>query len=219
LRTTHNLQTGLLGYPRFASLFGTNNETGLTAGPNPSQADNVLLLMPKTQSTVTLFYYSNPSFTPWQGWVRADAFTPVGDRVVYPEQGVMVRRIAPGDANLYLCGLVKTGIALVLVQPGYNLFGTLSSSSVTLSNLNLYTGDSTTGVLGGLNPTLSDNLVVVQPNDSVTTYFYYYKPGGYQGWVNANGFGLSDAVPIPPGSAFFINRQAPGSFTWTIRAE
>src|SRR5258708_25539133 len=134
-----------------ASLFGTNNETGLVAGPNPSKADNILLVTPQTQQALTLFYYSNPSATTWQGWVRADSFTPDGNEVVYPEQGVMVRRIVPNAANLYLCGPIKTGVALVPVQPGYNLLGTLKSlSSVTLSNLDLYTGDSTTGMVGGL---------------------------------------------------------------------
>jgi hypothetical protein len=53
----------------------------------------------------------------------------------------------------------------------------------------------------------------------VTTYFYYYNPGVYQGWVNANGFTLANDVLVPPGSAFFINRQAAGAFTWTIPAE
>jgi len=203
-----------------ASLFGTNNETGLVAGANPAKADNILLVMPETQQTLTLFYYSNPSFTTWQGWVRADTFTPDGNEVVYPEEGVMVRRIVPSAANLYLCGPIKTGVALVPVQSGYNLLGTLKSlSSVTLSNLDLYTGDSTTGVVGGLNPSIGDNLVVVSPNGSVTTYFYYYNPGVYQGWVNANGFTLSGGVQIPPGSAFFINRQRSGGFIWTIPAE
>jgi hypothetical protein len=203
-----------------ASMFGTNNETGLVAGPNPSKADNILLFIPETQQTLTLFYYSNPAFTSFQGWVRADTFTPDANEVVYPEQGVMVQRVAASDAHLYLCGPIKTDATVVAVQPGYNLLGTLKSlSSVTLSNLDLYTGDSTTGMVGGLNPSLGDNLLVVEPDGSVSTYFYYYKAGGYQGWVDANGFTLSGGVAVPPGSAFFINRQAPGAFTWTIPAE
>jgi len=190
------------------------------AGPNPAQADNVLVYIPETQRTLTLFYYSNPSFTSWQGWVRADTFSPDPDEVIYPEEGLMVRRIVSSNAHVYLCGPIKTDATVVPVQPGYNLLGTLKSlSSVTLSNLNLYTGDATTGVIGALNPSVGDNLLVVQPNGSVTTYFYYYNPGVYQGWVNANGFSLSGGATISPGSAFFINRQAHGAFTWTIPAE
>lgn len=208
------------GHFTIASLFGTNNETGLVAGPNPSKADNIMLMLPETQSTLTVFWYSNPSFTTWQGWVRADTFQPAADLVVFPEEGVMVGRIAPTDANLYLCGPVKTGVALAPIQPGYNLLGTLKSlSSVTLSALNLYTGDPATGFAPGLNPSQGDNLLVVNPDGSVTTYFYYFQQGVYSGWVNANGFTLANDVLIPPGSAFFINRQAPGAFNWTIPAE
>lgn len=208
------------GHFTVATLFGTNNEAGLVAGPNPAKADNIMLMIPETQNTLTIFWYSNPSFTTWQGWVRADTFTPAADEVVYPEEGVMVGRIAPTDANLYLCGPVKTGVALAPILPGYNLLGTLKSlSGVTLSALNLYTGDPATGVASGLNPSQGDNLLVVNPDGSVTTYFYYFKANLYSGWVDANGFTLAGNTLIPPGSAFFLNRQAPGAFNWTIPAE
>jgi hypothetical protein len=106
------------------------------------------------------------------------------------------------------------------VQPGYNLLGTIKSlSSLSLSNLNLYTGSAATGLIGNLNPSLADNLIVVYPNGTVKTYFYYFKQGGYSGWIDADGFIPADNTQIPAGSAFFINRQASGSFTWTIPAE
>ena len=128
----------------------------------------------------------------------------------------MVHRIAASDAHLYLCGPIKTEATIVPVQPGYNLLGTLKSlSSVTLSNLNLYTGSAATGIVGGLNPSAADNLIVVEPDGSVTTYFYYNQMGGYQGWINASGFIVSDGVPIAPGSAFFINRAQGEAFSWT----
>ena len=94
-----------------------------------------------------------------------------------------------------------------------------SSSGVTLSNLKLYTGDPLTGVTGGLNPSVCDNLIVVNLDDSITTFFYYSNPALGYGWVNANAYTLSDDVIIPPGSAFFINRQAPSGFTWTVPAQ
>jgi hypothetical protein len=177
-------------------------------------------LNPQTQKTLTLFYYSNPSFTSFQGWVRADTFTPDPDEVVYPEEGVMVRRIVPSNAHVYLCGPIKLGVTQAPVHPGYNILGTLKSlSSLSLSNLNLYTGNAATGLMGNLNPSLADNLIVVHPNGTVKTYFYYYKQGGYQGWIDADGFIPADDAQVPAGSAFFINRQASGSFTWTIPAE
>jgi hypothetical protein len=211
---------GIRSHFTVASLFGTNNETGLIAGPNPSTADNILLLIPETQRTLTLFFYSNSAVTSFRGWVRADTFTPDPNEIVHPQQGVMVRRISASDAHLYLCGPIKPDATVVPVQPGYNLLGTLRSlGSVTLSNLNLFTGDSSTGLVGGLNPSRSDNLIVVEPNGAVATYFYFYNPGLFQGWVSAGGFAVSDDVQIPAGSAFFINRQSAGRFNWTIPAQ
>jgi len=202
-----------------ASLFGTNDEAGLASGPNAAKADNVLLYLGKTQSTLTLFYYSNPTVTAWQGWVRADNMAPDASEVIEPEAGVMVRRIPPTDLHLYDCGPIKTGPTRVQVQPGYNLFGTLNSSTgLTLSNLNLYTGNPATGVIAGLNSSTSDNLIAVEADGSVVTFFYYYRPGVFQGWLNASGYTVSDNVVIPSGSAFFINRQSLTGFTWTIPA-
>jgi len=189
-------------------------------GPNPALADNIMVMLGDGQTTLTLFWYSNSAYTTWQGWVRADTFQPAGNLAIYPQEGVMVSRIATSDANLYLCGPVKTGVTLAPIQPGYNLLGTLKSlPSVTLSALNLYTGDATTGVAAGLNPSQADNLLVVNPDGTVTTYFYYFQQGVYSGWVNANGFKLAGNTPIPAGSAFFINRQASGGFNWAIPAE
>jgi hypothetical protein len=203
-----------------ASIFGINNAAGLTGGPNASQADTVTLLIPETQQTITLFYYANPSFTTWEGWVRQDTFSPDPNEIIYPEQGIMIRRIIPGDLNLFLCGPIKSGPTVVPVQPGYNLVGTLKSlSTVPVSGLNLFTGFSSTGVIGGTQPSTGDNLIMVNQDGSVATFFYFYSPGVFQGWVNASGYTLAGGVLIPPGTAFFINRHGLGGFTWTIPAE
>jgi hypothetical protein len=199
-----------------ASLFGTNNETGLKPGLNVSQADNILLVIPQTQQTMSIFYFSNAVA---QGWYRAD-FSPAADQVVYPEEGVMVRRIAPVDVNLYVCGPIKPGVTIAPVEPGFNLVGTLKSlSPLSLSSLNLYTGDPTTGIASGLNLTVSDNLLVVQPSGATASYFYFKDTKGHEGWLDAL-FNPAGSTPIPAGSAFFIKRQLSHSaFDWTIPAE
>jgi hypothetical protein len=120
---------------------------------------------------------------------------------------------------LYLAGPVKTGTAVVTVDSGYNLVGTLkSSTALSLSALNLYTGDPATGLANGLNPTTSDNLLVVQPNGATKTYFYY-KDAQSEGWLDGS-FTPANTAQIAPGSAFFIHRKAANApFNWTIPAE
>jgi hypothetical protein len=101
--------------------------------------------------------------------------------------------------------------------------GTLKSlSSLSLAALNLYTGNPATGLAYGLNPNLGDNLLVVQPDGSTATYFYYKNDsvvGGPEGWADA-AFNFVPDVQIKAGSAFFVLRKAQqGGFTWTIPAE
>jgi len=133
---------------------------------------------------------------------------------------VMVRRIGATDVNLYACGPIKLGEAIAPVLPGFNLVGTLKSlSPLSLSSLNLYTGDPNTGIASGLNLTVSDNLLVVQPNGSSASYFYFKDTKGHEGWLDAL-FNAAGNIPVAPGSAFFIHRQlSHGVFDWTIPAE
>jgi len=195
-----------------ASLFGTNNETGLKTGTTAAQADNILLQMAESQATLTIFYASNQFF---HGWVKGD-LSAADQQVVYPEEGVMVVRKAPGDLSLFTCGPVKTGITVVPIEPGYNLVGTLKSlSSFTLGALNLYTGSLATGMAPGFSASGSDNVVVMAPDGTTTTYFYHTVGG----WVDGN-LNAAANVPIAAGSAFFLKRlNADGPFNWTIPAE
>jgi len=106
------------------------------------------------------------------------------------------------------------------VEPGYNLVGTLKNlSNLTLGTLNIYTGDPTTGMASGGNTAGSDTLIVVQPDGTTATYFYYKDNSGNQGWLDAN-YNPSANVLINAGSAFFVHRlTSNGSFNWTIPME
>jgi hypothetical protein len=204
------------GHFTIASLFGTNNETGLQSGGNTAQADTIQVLIPGTQQTLTIFYYDDGVN---HGWLTAD-YTLADNLVIYPEQGLLVTRVAAGDRDLYLCGPVKMGVTVAPVQPGYNLVGTLKSlSALPLSALNLYTGDPATGLASGGNTVDSDILMVIQPDGTAATYFYYKDNQGNEGWLDAN-YNLSADVPINPGTAFFIHRlPTSAGFNWIIPAE
>ena len=198
-----------------SSLFGTNNEAGIKSGLNPTTSDNILLQIPQTQQIITIFYYDDGTY---HAWLHAD-YSLAGNDIIYPEQGVMVRRRVAGDMNLFMLGTAKTGVIVVTVEPGYDLIGSLHSATpLTLPGLNLYTANPATGLASGLNPTTSDNLVIVQPDASTQTYFYY-KDSTWEGWLDAT-YHQAGTVQITPGTAFFIRRRAPNtSFNWTIPAE
>jgi hypothetical protein len=67
---------------------------------------------------------------------------------------------------------------------------------------------------------VADNLIRLDAQGTVTTYFYYYNPGVFEGWVTAATFTPSDNVQIPPGSVFLLLRQSGyGAFPWFIPAE
>lgn len=197
-----------------ATLFGATNQAGLAAGLNPSSADNILLIVPETQQTMTIFYYDDGAGT--HGWFRAD-FSPAADQVVYPEQGLIVRRRTAGDLTLALAGPVKTGLAITPISDGYNLLGTLQAvTNLSLAQLNLYTGNANTGFASGLNPSAGDNLLIMQPNGAVGTYFYYQDSAGNQGWLDA-AYNSAQSVPVPAGSAFYLHRKAPNpAFYWIM---
>jgi hypothetical protein len=111
-------------------------------------------------------------------------------------------------------------VTIAPVETGFNLVGTLKSlSPMTLDTLNLYTGDSTTGFASGLNLTQGDNLLVVRPSGTTSSYFYFKNTKGQEGWLDSL-FNSAGSTPIPAGSSFFIKRQAVnGPFNWVIPAE
>jgi hypothetical protein len=197
-----------------AALFGPTNQVGLAAGPNPSTADNILLTIPESQQTMTIFYFDDGSGT--RGWFRAD-FSSAADQVVYPEQGLVVRRQSAGDLLLALAGPIKSGLTVAPISIGYNLLGTLQAvTNLTLPQLNLYTGNLNTGVADGLNPSAADNLLIVQPDTTVATYFYYKDSAGNQGWFDA-AFNSAQSVAVPAGSAFYLRRKTSyPAFNWIM---
>ena len=198
-----------------AAIFGPENAAGLLAGGNASEADNILIAVPETQQTLTVFYSNVPEF---EGWYFAD-YSGAADYVVRPGQGLLVERKTSGNALLYLNGLVKNTATKLPVAEGYNLVGTLKvSSAIPLADLNLYTAGSSTGIAGGFNYSSADNVLFISPSGATTTYFYSTVPG-FVGWYDST-YTAAGTTLIAPGSAFLIHRKAGnGVFTWTIPAE
>jgi hypothetical protein len=191
-------------------IFSSENIAGIKTGLNDAAADNVMLYLPETQSTLTLFCFSLSN-----AWYTSQ-YQPAGNLTLYPEQGIFVRRKGTNDLVLYAHGLAKEGATKVPVYQGMNLIGTLKGArSVRLADLNLYTGNTNTGFAEGVNMQVADNLRLVNEDGSTSTYFYF--PG--YGWVDSTYNGANDVV-VEPGAAFFLIRKSPRSaFFWSIPAD
>ncbi len=72
--------------------------------------------------------------------------------------------------------------------------------------------------MGGLNPTVADNLLIMEANGGVTTLFYYKPVSGNPAWYTAAYQPAGNRL-INAGSAFFIWRKAANPFNWVIPAE
>jgi uncharacterized protein (TIGR02597 family) len=196
-------------------LFGAGNSSGLQAGPNPETADNIVLYPPGSQEAVTLFYSSAPGNP---GWHKSD-FTPAGSLVVYPQQGMIVRRRGVNSITVFGTGAVKPGTTKIRVSPGYNVLGALRAEApLKLADLNIFTGSPATGLAGGRNSKEADNLFLIDAAGATRTYFYSTVPG-HTGWHSST-YEPADSVEILPGTAFVIQRKQPnGAFEWNIPAE
>lgn len=196
-------------------LFGAGNSSGLQAGSNPETADNIILFPPGSQASVTLFYSSATGNT---GWHKSD-FTPAGSLVIYPQQGMIIRRRGVNSVTVFGTGAVKPGATKIQVSPGYNVLGSLRADrSLKLADLNIFTGSPATGLAGGRNAKEADNLLLIDAAGATRTYFYSTVPG-HTGW-HSSAYEPAASVEIPPGTAFVIQRKQPnGSFEWNIPAE
>jgi hypothetical protein len=199
-----------------ADFFGANNEAGLQGGNNISEADTIQILDPETKGSVTIFYYP---FAPNAGWYLND-YSPAGDTPIYPGQGLVIIRRSTQDLVIHNSGPAKEGNTQIPIYPGFNLLGTSQvQRDLMLEDLNIYTGNPSTGLSGGTNPGSADNITVISPVDGSTATYWYSTFSGNEGWYDSSFTPASD-ITIPPGSAFFVNRKSPGNlFTWNIPAE
>jgi hypothetical protein len=192
-----------------AEIFGVANQAGLLSGANSAQAEPILHFIPGTQTRRTYFYVNFSGVT---GWVQLD-YSPASNIVIYPEQGLSVRRRTSGDITLTSSGPLKQWPSTILIFPGNNLLGLYHRSTpVRLDDLNLVPG-----FVGGPNRDAGDNLRKMTAQ-GISTYFYLNMPG-YEGWYDSN-YQPAGQVTISPGTVFLIYRRAPaGAFDWTIPAQ
>lgn len=184
---------------------------GLGGGTTPTAADTVTLY-PPTGAAVTMFY--NTSAGQWRR-----GLTDASNTTIPPGCGVMVTRKQSGEVEIPFSGVVTTIPVELLVGAGGGggkltlLSNPHPIASVTLADSGLYTGDPSTGVVGGSSPNSADTVTIYNPQTGAGVNYYYSTTANQWRW------GLSNAssVTIPEGAAVLINRKAGrGGFSWYL---
>jgi uncharacterized protein (TIGR02597 family) len=200
-----------------ASIFGAANESGLASGDEASVADQILRFDLGTYSTY--YYQVAPPAAGGTGWRNANnAFADAGSTVIYPDEGVIIRRTLAAPVNIILLGAVKTGQSSIPIVQGINILGNTYAAPITLQSSMLFTGNSTTGLVSGDEASTSDQ-VLLWNGTGYTTYYYQTAPpaAGGTGWRNSNDvFTNAGATPIPVGSALIVKRANGLAFDWKV---
>jgi hypothetical protein len=209
---------------------GTPPATATFAGGSSSTGDT-LLLYNSDAGAYTTFYYKTlgGGGTGWRS--TASATIDVASVAIHPtDSGLLFQRKQSADGELVISGEVKTGVTDVLIRGGggtgpaattLNIVQALvPSSSLTLASSGLYTGNSTTGLLGGSSSTADSVLIYNATTKAYTTYYYKTLGGGGTGWRSTASATIDEgATVLPSTSAILIQRKSNGvDFTWQIPA-
>lgn len=203
-------------YLTIADIFGSSNQAGLKSGANFSDADLVSLLVNGTWKQ--FFYYDDQvGFDPTQWLELGGPSSDAGSARIDPDQGILVQRRAGGvSVNTLVTGVVKQTKANIPVYSGMQIVTNPWPTAMTLDQLGLKTGNSTSGLQEGDSFNTSDIVFKVEGN-TWSQYFVYNDQVGFDPvqWVKLGGGGADQgAVVINPGEAILIQRRASPSFAW-----
>jgi len=202
------------------SVFGTHDESGLFGSNNSTFADNLVVWDPVHQVPVTYFYKSTSATPGWRG--PAGGLINAGQTPLYVDQDIeIISGSSQTTNNIKLIGGVKLGNTITVVPAGGQAFvGNMYATSVTLSNLNLYTGNPNTGVYGSNNSTFADNVVIWDQVNQVPVTYFYKSTSATPGWRGPQG-GLINAGTnvLPIGCVINVIHSTGPTFTWTLPAQ
>jgi uncharacterized protein (TIGR02597 family) len=198
-----------------ASVFGAANESGLASGDEASVADQILLHDPGAYRTY--YYQVAPPAAGGTGWRNANnVFADAGSTVLYPDEGVIIRRTVASPVNVVLLGAVKIGQCSIPIVSGINILGNTYAAPITLQSSLLFTGNSTTGLVSGDEASTSDQ-VLLWNGTGYSTFYYQTAPpaAGGTGWrSSSNVFADAGGTSIPVGSALIVKRTNGAAFDW-----
>ena len=205
-----------------ADLVVTN---GLTSHASTAESADQLIVLTTNGTDKVYYYYWLKAGDGWTG-LKSVLVTNGATVVITPTAaanfpvarglGFWIKRVASGNSTLYVKGQVSSSKQATEIKTGLNLVGYGAVQSFTLND----SGISWTGAYGGTgNTATSDKIIVVNPDGSMTEYFYFTDPGWGGGYAALNNKWITKsytlaADTIPAGRGFWFFRRGTGSFTF-----
>lgn len=186
---------------------------GLKTGTSATVADNLTVV--EIPSGVSQSYFFHSSFNQWRKGTTDSSHV-----IIPPGSGIMITRKEATSVGVVLSGQVPTGPTQADIVGGSSTSTRLTYvanpypiASRTLGTSGLYTGNASTGLVGGTSATAADNVTIYDPSTGVAnTYFYHTS---FNQW--RKGTTDSSNITIPDGAAIVISRKANrGAFEWYI---
>jgi uncharacterized protein (TIGR02597 family) len=202
------------------TVFGPQDQAGLVGSNTSALADNIIVWNPVTQNSATYWYRANSGTPGWRG--PAGVGTDAGNTPLYVDQDVEVQsKYAKTTNSVILVGAVKLGPTITVVpSTGLAFVGDMYATSLTLSNLNLHTGNVNTGVIGSNTAALADNVIVWDPVVQGGVTYWYRANSATPGWRGPQGVGTDAGTNVLPlGCVLKIQRKYAPAFTWTLPAQ
>ena len=134
-------------------------------------------------SSSTIYWYKSTSATPgWRG--PAGLLVDAGNTPLYIDQDIEVlSKYAKTTNSVVVVGAVKLGNTQTVVPAnGLAFVGDMYATSVTLSNLHLYTGNANTGVIGSNTSANADNVAIWDPVAQSSVLYWYKSTSATPGW-------------------------------------
>lgn len=182
-----------------------------------TDADQIIIIDQNAGTTSVIF----PSTAVGSSFID-DGFNEGDNWPIYPDQGVQLSRLSSGASSLVFAGSLDDNPRQIPVATGVNVRSVALQADATLGELNLFTGDTATGVapaVGG-DTSLADTVQILIGGQTSVFFFSEDDLGGGPGWYD-DGFSFVNDVVLPQGSGLIINRVNPSNsapFTWVSPA-
>jgi len=202
------------------TVFGPQNQAGLVGSNTLANADNIVVFNPVTQTPETYWFRTSGATPGWRG--PAGVATDAGNTPLYVDQDVeIVSKYTKTTNSVMLVGAVKLGPTITVVpSTGLAFVGNMYATSLTLSNLNLHTGNANTGVIGSNTLANADNVVVWDPVAQTPVTYWFRTSGATPGWRGPQGVATDAGTNVLAiGSVLQIQRKYAPAFEWTLPAQ